>query len=144
MGAQLLGLIVVLGGAAFVTMLIAWLRGNVRMARLWVAVWAISIVAFGVIFVASVPFFFGGPSDATMEQLVSELDGAYPDEIVAIDYENALPIDPPTLFIDVSPSMSPGAELRFLCDKVKPRVDAVDARIDATTSYGYYSSDDCP
>lgn len=139
---QLLVLIAVLGAAAFGAMLLAWMGGNRRIARRWAAAWAICIVAFGVTFFATVRDMFSGPSDATMAQLVRDLDAMYPNEIAEIDYENALPMDPPTLFIDVDRAMTRDAELRFICDQVKVKVDAVDRRIDVFSS-GVTGSEDC-
>lgn len=132
--ANLLVLIAAVGAAAFGAMLIAWNRRNRRMSRVWAVAWLICVVAFGVLLVLEIRSTFGGPTDETMEQIVAELDAAYPDEIKTIDYENALPLDPPTIFIDVPRAMTLEAELAFICGQVKPRVDAVDSRIDIWSS----------
>ena len=78
-----------------------------------------------------------------MERLVAELDAAYPDEIDAISYENALPLDPPALFIDLDRAMTVESEHAFICGDVRARVDAVDSRIVIFGS-GITDPDDCP
>lgn len=79
-----------------------------------------------------------------MSALANELQASFPAEINSVSFENAPPLDPPTLFIDMAPGMSPADELTFLCSSIGPEVAAVDARIDATTTYGYYLQTDCP
>jgi hypothetical protein len=76
------------------------------------------------------------------DRLAQELPQAYPGQIRAIAFENNPPIDPPTLFIDLAPSMDPDQQLRFLCDEVVPRVRATNTAIAVTVSYGWYD-DDC-
>jgi hypothetical protein len=78
-----------------------------------------------------------------MSALADQLEAAFPADIVSVAFENAPPLDPPTLFIDMTPGKSPADELRFLCSSVRPQVDAVDSRIEATTTYGYYLRTDC-
>lgn len=78
-----------------------------------------------------------------MDNLTRELQETFPSQIASVVYENAPPLDPPTLFIDIAPGISPQDELDFLCNSVKPRVDAVNVAIEATTTYGYYLGTDC-
>jgi hypothetical protein len=84
-----------------------------------------------------------GPSDAQISALADQLETSFPALVASVSYEYAPPLDPPTLFIDMAPGVSTGAELSFLCANVGPLVDAVDDRIDATTTYGYYLRTDC-
>ena len=84
-----------------------------------------------------------GPTDAMMSTLADQLEAAFPATIRSVSVENAPPLDPPTLFIDMAPGLSPAEELTFLCTSVGPQVDAVDRRIEATTTYGYYLRTDC-
>jgi hypothetical protein len=77
------------------------------------------------------------------EKLASDLPLLYPDQIEALEFENNPPLDPATLFIDLHPSMEGDAQLRFLCDEIRPRVVAAGGGIDVTVSYGWHSSD-CP
>ena len=128
--ANLLALIAVGGTAAFGAMYLSWRRRNGRMARVFAVTWLTCVAAFGVLLALELRSTFGGPTDATMERLVAELDIAYPDEIKSIDYENAPPLDPAIIFIDVPRAMTHEAELAFICDQVKVRVDAADSRID--------------
>jgi len=79
---------------------------------------------------------------AAGDRLVRELAQSYPDQISSIAFENSPPLDPPALFIEMNSSMSPDEQLRFLCDKVLPRIKSVDAQIAATVSYGWWT-DDC-
>jgi hypothetical protein len=130
---EVVALAVVAGTAAFGAMLIATMRRNRRLTMAWGAAWVLCLVVVG----ASVAsflnegFWFGGaPTDAEMQQLVDELDTAYPDQIEAIDFENALPLDPPALFIDTNSAMTIDEERAFVCGQVRPRVDAVDERIE--------------
>jgi hypothetical protein len=138
---NVLVLVAVVGAAAFFAMYLSWRRHSLRMTRVWAAVWLVSILAFGVLLAVDLRATFGGPTDGTMERLVAELDAAYPEEVAAIDYENAPPLDPATLFIDVQRSMSHEAELTFICEQINPRVDAVDSRIDISSST--VSGSDC-
>jgi hypothetical protein len=62
---------------------------------------------------------------------------------VGIGFEFAPPLDPATLFIDLDPSMNPEGQRRFLCDQIKPRVEAAGGGIDATVSFGW-SIGECP
>jgi hypothetical protein len=78
------------------------------------------------------------------DRLTVDLKAAYPDQIVAIGFEFAPPLDPAMLFIDLAPSMNPEAQRRFLCDEIRPRVEAAGGGIDATVSYGWYMSEECP
>lgn len=64
--------------------------------------------------------------------LAADLPVAYPDRITAVSFDT----DDNILHIDVVP-MDPEVEKSFLCDEIKPRVDASDVRIDASTSYGW-------
>lgn len=83
------------------------------------------------------------PTVPEMSALANQLEAAYPAVVASVSFENAPPLDPPTLFIDVKPGTAPNAELSFLCAEVRPLVDAVDPRIEATTTYGYYLRTDC-
>jgi len=142
---ELVFIAVVAGAAAFGAMLIALLRRNRRMAFIWAGVWLVCVVMVGAFFVPVLVdgFWLGGaPSDAQMERLVSELDAAYPGEIEAIGYENALPLDPPALFIDTDRGMTFEDQRSFICEQVRPRVDAVDRRI-IVFGTGTTSPDDC-
>jgi hypothetical protein len=65
----------------------------------------------------------------------------YPQEIVAVAFENVPPVDPPTIFVDLDPSMDPAAQLRFLCDQLWPVVRQVDPGIGVTVSYGWWAED---
>ena len=71
-----------------------------------------------------------GVSDSAMSKLVEDLRTTFPDQIDAIDFENAPPLDPPTIFIDFDQGSDDTTLLRLLCDDVKPRVLAVDRSID--------------
>jgi hypothetical protein len=84
-----------------------------------------------------------GPTDPSMSALTAQLREAFPNQIAAISFENAPPLDPPTIFVDMAPGTSPEDELTFLCSLVRPQVNAIDSRIDVTTTYGYHSQDDC-
>jgi hypothetical protein len=80
-----------------------------------------------------------GPGD----RLSRELPQVYPSQITAIQFENSPPLDPPTLFIDLVPSMTPDQQLRFVCDEVLPRVRAAsDSIAVASGPYGW-NDDDC-
>jgi hypothetical protein len=79
--------------------------------------------------------------DAAGRRLEAELIATYPDEVVAVSFENRPPLDPPTLFIDLDPGMDPDAQLRFLCDQLWPHVRSVDAAIGVTVSYGWWAED---
>lgn len=85
-----------------------------------------------------------GPTNAEMERLKQDLASSFPAQIKSVAYENAPPLDPPTLFIDMQPNISTDDELAFLCDLVGPKVNAVNVDIEATTTYGYYLRTDCP
>jgi len=76
------------------------------------------------------------------ERLARELPSLYPKQVTAVAFENAPPLDPPTLFVDLAPSMDASAQLAFLCNELQPRVQAVGGGIDVTVSYGWHS-DDC-
>lgn len=78
------------------------------------------------------------------DRLATDLQEAFPDKISAISFENAPPLDPPTLFIDVDPPMEPDDEKAFLCEAIKGQIDAAGGGIDATTSYGWSIGTDCP
>ena len=133
------------GAAAFGAMVIAGARRDRRAALAWGGVWAACVLLVGgyVVSFLSEGFWFGGaPTDADMERLVAELDAAYPDQITAIGYENALPLDPPALFIDLDESMSVDTQRAFVCGEVRARVDAVDHRI-AVLGSGVTDPDDC-
>jgi hypothetical protein len=84
-----------------------------------------------------------GPTDSAMEALTRELDEAFPNEIAAISFENAPPLDPPTIFVDTKPDITREETVAWLCVSVRPRVDAVDSRIDVFTTYGDLRID-CP
>ena len=79
---------------------------------------------------------------AAGEQLAKDLPAAFPSQIVGTEFENNPPLDPPTLFIDVSGAMSPDEQLRFLCEEIVPAIDRTGASIPATVSYGW-STEDC-
>jgi len=79
---------------------------------------------------------------AAGDRLASELPTLYPGRVVAVSFENAPPLDPPTLFIDLDPAMDSEAQLRLLCDEINPRVKAAGADIDVTVTFGWHS-DDC-
>ena len=133
MSTEVVAIAALAGAAAFGAMLIAAMRRNRRMTSVWGAVWILCLVVVGAWVVSFLHdgFWFGGtPTDAEMQQLVDELDTAYPDGIEAIDFENALPLDPPAVFIDVNPAMTLEEERAFVCGQVRPRVDAVDERIE--------------
>ena len=66
----------------------------------------------------------------------------FPDEITAIAFENNPPLDPPAIFIDLAPSMTPEQQLDFLCTKVLPKIRSLDDAISATVSYGWWT-DEC-
>jgi hypothetical protein len=80
---------------------------------------------------------------AAGDALVRDLRQVYPGQITGIEFENHPPLDPPTLFIDLAPSMTSDQQLRFLCDEVMARVKATGSNI-AVTSYPYgWNDDDC-
>lgn len=81
------------------------------------------------------------PTDAQMTALTQDLRQAFPSQIVAISFENAPPLDPPTIFIDTSPSQTREAEIDWLCNLVRPRVDAVDRRIEVESTQGSMRGD---
>lgn len=76
-------------------------------------------------------------------RLARELAAKFPDQVEAIEFQYSPPLDPPTLFIDLDPSMSPEDQQQFLCDVLAPEIAAVDREIAATVTYGWWS-DDCP
>lgn len=82
-----------------------------------------------------------GPTDDQMTALTLDLQEAFQNEIIAISFENAPPLDPPTIFIDTSPSLTKEAELDWLCNLVGPRVDALDRGIDVETTQGSLRGD---
>jgi len=82
-------------------------------------------------------------AQARGDRLTVDLKAAYPDQIAAVGFEFAPPLDPPMLFIDLDPSMSPEAQRQFLCDEIKPRVEAAGGGIDATVTHGWYMSEEC-
>jgi hypothetical protein len=90
-------------------------------------------------------FVLGGcraaPSDAALAGLTRDLQEAFPDRITAISVKNAPPLDPPTIFVDTAPGMSRTEEVDWLCSLVKPRVDAIDNRIDVETTRGSLRTD---
>jgi len=75
------------------------------------------------------------------ERLAIELPARFPAEILAVGFEYQPPLDPPALFVDLTPSMSPGAQLRFLCDSIMPLVSAASHEIHVTVSYGWWDAD---
>jgi hypothetical protein len=79
--------------------------------------------------------------DKAGERLVRSLPQLFPDQILAIEFQYHPPLDPPMLFIDLSPSMDPDEQRRFLCDKVMPQVKEVNRAIGATVSYGWSNTD---
>jgi hypothetical protein len=133
MSTEAVALTMIAGAAAFGALLIAARRGDRRLTMASGAIWGVCLVVVGAYFASFMHagYWFGGaPTDAEMQALVKDLDATYPDEIDAIDFENALPMDPPALFIDTRPAMTPEESRAFLCDEVRPRVDAVDWRIE--------------
>jgi hypothetical protein len=58
------------------------------------------------------------------DRLAEQLKDDFQTQIVAIAFENSPPLDPPTLWIDLSPSLDLEAQRRFVCDVVWPRVTA--------------------
>jgi hypothetical protein len=78
---------------------------------------------------------------AAGDRLVQELPKAYPEQILAVSFENNPPMDPATLFIDLAPSIDPDQQLRFLCDEIMPRVLATKAAVGVTVSYGWWDTD---
>jgi hypothetical protein len=80
---------------------------------------------------------------AAGDSLVRDLPLVYASQITGIEFENHPPLDPPTLFIDLAPSMTPDQQLRFLCDELMVRVKATGSNI-AVTTYPYgWNDDDC-
>jgi len=143
---ELVVVAIIAGAAAFGAMLIALVRRNRRGGVVWGVVWLACVLVVGGYFVSFLAegFWFGGaPTDTEMERLVAELDAAYPDEIEAIGYENALPLNPPALFIDLDRAMTVEIERAFICRDVRARVDVVDSRIVIFGS-GITDPDDCP
>ena len=80
---------------------------------------------------------------AAGDQLANELPGLYPEQITAIAFENNPPMDPPTLFVDLAPTMDAQDQLEFLCTELAPRIRSVDRGISATVSSGWWL-EDCP
>jgi len=85
----------------------------------------------------------GGDVQERGARLTAELPASFPDQISAVSFEYNF-LDPPVLYIDIEPPMEPEAERRFLCDEVMPRIEEAGGDIDATTSYGWYMSEECP
>ncbi len=83
-----------------------------------------------------------GVSDSELSKLVVDLRASFPDQIDAIDFENAPPLDPPTIFIDLDQGLDATTLLRLLCDDIKPRVVAVDRSIDVFAD-GWTLSGNC-
>lgn len=54
-----------------------------------------------------------GSRQAAGDRLARELPEMHPEQIIAIEFENSPPLDPPTLWIDLSPSMTPDEQRRF-------------------------------
>ena len=61
-------------------------------------------------------------AEEVARKLEQELPGLYPEQIEAVSFEFAPPLDPPNLFIDFAPAMSLEDQWRFLCDDLYPRV----------------------
>src|SRR5262245_5494679 len=83
------------------------------------------------------------PTDATMGRLVQDLRQACPQQISRIEFVNSPPDDPAAIYIEYGPGMTLDEERRFICEQVKARVDAVDARILVVTDHTT-SPRDCP
>ena len=84
-----------------------------------------------------------GPTDASMAELTRALKEQFPEVIVAISFENAPPLDPPTIFIDTDPALGRVDEVSWLCTLVKPRVDDLDATIEVESTNASLRTD-CP
>ena len=83
------------------------------------------------------------PTAAALAGLTRELQEAFPDKIAAISFENAPPLDPPTIFVDTAPGIARAEEVTWMCSLVKPRVDAIDVRIDVESTQASLRTD-CP
>jgi len=77
-----------------------------------------------------------------MTALVGDLRVAFPSQIAFIDFENALPLDPPTILIDFDQNLEPAIRLGLLCKEIGPRVLAVNPSIDVFAD-GWTLSEDC-
>lgn len=73
---------------------------------------------------------------AVGDRLVSELLRDYPSEIDAIHFENQPPLDPPTLWIDLAPSMQVAEQRRFVCEVILPKVTEANSAITTVTTVG--------
>jgi hypothetical protein len=80
-----------------------------------------------------------GVSQARGDQLASQLEAAFPDRITGVGYDT----DDTVLFIDVVP-MDAEVERRFLCEEINAWIKAYAGSVTASTSYGWWLSEDCP
>jgi len=83
------------------------------------------------------------PTDAEMSALTQELRETFSNEIVAISFVNSPPLDPLTIYVDTSPSITREDTVRWLCDQVRPHVDAIDTAIEVAATYADLRTD-CP
>jgi hypothetical protein len=104
-----------------------------RLAGLWPA-WRRVTAACLIVSVAAC-----GVSQQRGDQLAGQLEAAFPDRITSVDYDT----DDTVLFVEVV-AMDPQVELRFLCDEINAWITARDGNVTASTSYGWWLSEDCP
>jgi hypothetical protein len=132
-------LLIAIAVGAFLT----FVRTRDRPNRLWRRASAAVIVLMlvGLVGLTVAAQFSWSDTQQAGDQLAQGLRRDYPAQVMAVSFENSPPLDPPTLFIDLAPSMSPQQELRFLCDEIVPRIRATKASIAATVSYGWTDRD---
>lgn len=63
----------------------------------------------------------GGSSNQAVAALANGLGSTFPNQIAYVDWENAPPLDPPTILIDFEPGLSDAELLGLLCEEIKPR-----------------------
>jgi hypothetical protein len=117
-----------------------YILGSMSKAPGRVLIWVLATLVVS----ASMTACSGSPSSDQVvgDGLVEELARVYPDQITAIAFENAPPLDPPTLFVDLAQSMTPDQQLRFICQELRPRVRAVSSSISiASGPWGWWDSD---
>jgi hypothetical protein len=75
------------------------------------------------------------------EKLERDLPRTFPGRVADVVFENSPPLDPPTLWVEVDPAMSPEEQRVFLCSELAPHVSEMHDEILVTVNYGWWSSD---